>query len=195
MSAVAARSTLFFNQPPKSIGLVGQLQDVTYTTEQLDEAVRGAYEHGLAEARNASQAEIERLRKEVASVIDGSFRSIVARHEAALSEMRNLLPRLVVDATSRVVAGVPVDESLVRAVVVDLLADVAPGAETVEVQLCAADLAKVTGFDQELRHKFPSVHLQENKELAPGDCIVKTRFGVLDGRRASKLKAVEALLS
>jgi flagellar assembly protein FliH len=109
--------------------------------------------------------------------------------------MRSLLPQLVTEATARVVAGLPVDAVFVRNVVDDLLNDVAPGAENVEVQLCAEDVAKVSGFDQELRHKFPTLRVVENKDIKPGDCLVKTRFGVLDGRISSKLKAVEGLLT
>jgi flagellar assembly protein FliH len=195
MTQVAARSIIAFKEPLKFIGLPGQLNTITYTADQLDEAVRGAHQRGFSEAKAAAEAELLKLRADAKAVIDGTFSSISERHEYALDQIRALLPRLVSEATARVIAGVEVSAQLVRSVVNDLLGDVTPGSDTVEVQLCPADLARVIGFDQELRHKFPNVHLTENRELQPMDCIVKTRFGVLDGRVTSKLKSVEGLLS
>ncbi len=195
MTQVAARSTIHFAEPLRFIGLPGQVNTLTYTASEVDEAIHGAYERGLQEARGASEAEITKLRADAKAVIDGAFSKVAERHEYALAQIRALLPKLVSEATARVVAGVEVNGELVRSVVADLLADVTPGADAVEVQLCPADLRRVEGFDQELRHKFPNIHLTENRELQPKDCVVKTRFGVLDGRVSSKLQSVEGLLS
>lgn len=193
--SVAARSTLVFPQPPRSIHLVGQAPVITYTSEEFEEAVREAYEKGAQETRVSLEAEMEENREQLKVSTEGAFSKVVERHSEALSMMRSLVPNLVTEATARVVAGLPVDSAFVRSVVDDLLNDVAPGAENVEVQLCPEDVAKVVGFDQELRHKFPTLRVVENKDIKPGDCLVKTRFGVLDGRISSKLKAVEGLLT
>ena len=193
--SVAARSTLVFSQPPRSIHLVGQAPIVTYTSEEFDQAVREAYEQGAQETRVSLEAQMEKNREQLKVSTEGALSKVVERHSEALSMMRSLVPNLVTEATARVVAGLPVDSVFVRSVVDDLLNDVAPGAENVEVQLCPEDVTKVIGFDQELRHKFPTLRVVENKDIKPGDCLVKTRFGVLDGRISSKLKAVESLLT
>jgi flagellar assembly protein FliH len=194
MSA-AARSTLVFSQPPRSIHLVGQAPVITYTSEEFDKAVKEAYEKGAEETRKSLETESEKSRDGVKFAAEGALSKLADRHSEALSMMRSLVPNLVTEATARVVAGLPVDAEFVRRVVDDLLNDVAPGAENVEVQLCAEDVAKVAGFDQELRHKFPTLRVVENRDIKPGDCLVKTRFGVLDGRISSKMKAVESLLT
>jgi flagellar assembly protein FliH len=193
--ASASRSTLVFSQPPKSIHLVGRAPVITYSSDEHETALRAAYERGVDESRRALEAEIIRVSAEAEAANNGALSRLAERHEQAVAQMRALLPRLVVDATARVVAGITVDAGFVKGVVNDLLNDVAPGAENVEIQLCPEDAAKVAGFDQELRHKFPTLRLIENNEISPGDCLVKTRFGVLDGRMSSKLKAVEGLLS
>ena len=194
MSA-AARSTLFFPQPPRSIHLVGQAPVITHTADEFDRAVKEAYEKGAHETRKSLESQFAKSQDQVKFATEGALSKVVDRHAEALSMMRSLVPNLVTEATARVVAGLPVDAEFVRRVVDDLLNDVAPGAENVEVQLCAEDVAKVAGFDQELRHKFPTLRVVENRDISPGDCLVKTRFGVLDGRMSSKMKAVESLLT
>jgi flagellar assembly protein FliH len=191
----AARSTLYFPQPPRSIHLVGNAPIVTYASDEFDKAVADAYEKGAEDTRLSLESEMQKNREQLKTATEGALSKVVDRHSEALSMMRSLVPKLVTEATARVVAGLPVDAVFVRSVVDDLLNDVAPGAENVEVQLCAEDVAKVAGFDQELRHKFPTLRVVENKDIKPGDCLVKTRFGVLDGRISSKLKAVEGLLT
>ncbi len=190
----SAVSTLRFAESPKSIHIAGKAPILTYSSEELDSAMRDAYKRGADEARAQLEKEIKQTRDQAQTVMSGALSKVVDRHSEALGMMRSLVPRLVTEATSRVVARIPVDSAFVHSIVNDLLEDVAPGAENVEVQLCAADAAKVEGFDLELRHKFPTLRLVENKDLSPGDCLVKTRFGVLDGRMTSKLKAVESLL-
>lgn len=195
MTQAVARSTIAFSEPVKFIGLPGQASTLTYTASEVDEAIHGAYARGLEDAKASADAELTKLRADAKAVIDGAFSKMSERHEYAVAQIRALLPKLVSEATSRVVAGMEVSPELVRAIVNDLLGDVTPGADAVEVQLCPSDLARVAGFDQELRHKFPNIHLTENRELQSKDCVVKTRFGVLDGRVESKLKSVEGLLS
>ena len=194
MSA-SARSTISFSQPPRSIHLVGNAPVISYTGDEFDRAVSQAHAKGAEESRRALETQIEKSREQAKVALEGAMAKVVDRHAEALSMMRSLVPSLVTEATARVVAGLVVDAEFVRRVVEDLLNDVAPGAENVEVQLCGEDVAKITGFDQELRHKFPTLRVIENKDIKPGDCLVKTRFGVLDGRISSKLKAVEGLLT
>ena len=195
MSQIAARSTIAFSNPPRFIGLPSQVATLTYSLKEYDSAVAAARTEGFEEARKLADVDLSKIRSDATALIDGAFSRIQDKYEAALGQMRAILPQLVGEAARRVVAGVPVNAELVKAVVRDLLEEVAPGAESVEVQLSAADLARVSGFEQELGHKFPSIHLMENRELLPGDCVVRTRFGVIDGRISSKLKAVEGLLS
>jgi flagellar assembly protein FliH len=96
---------------------------------------------------------------------------------------------------TRVVSGIVWEEAAVKGVVNDLLAEVAPGAENVEVQLCRTDLARMEKFQPQMRQKFPTLQFAVNDELSTGDCMVRTRFGVLDGRLSTKIQAVAGLLT
>ena len=164
----SARSTLVFSEVPRSIHLVGKRPVVTYTEEQFDEAVHEAFKRGGEEVRRELEPKLTEAKADLKTTTQGAFSRLVERHDESLSQMRVLLPRLIAEATARVVGALPIDAAFVRSVANDLLADVAPGAEAVEVQLSPEDLVKVEGFDQEL---------------------------IMDGRMSSKLKSVEGLLS
>jgi flagellar assembly protein FliH len=96
---------------------------------------------------------------------------------------------------TRIVGSFEWDDAAIKGVVSDLLAEVAPGSENVEVQLCRVDMARVEQFQNQLRQKFPSLRFAVNDDLVSGDCMVKTKFGMLDGRVATKINAVGGLLT
>ena len=46
--------------------------------------------------------------------------------------------------------------------------------------------------DDALLEGYPNVTFHEDPTLSPGDCQIKSRFGLLDGRVATKLRKIEA---
>jgi flagellar assembly protein FliH len=159
-------------------------------------AAREEARHEASDAvTQAYDEQIARLKTDVSAIVERILSGVVEKHGEALEQMRGLLPSLVQEAMTRVVSGIQWEENAIRGVVQDLLTEVAPGAENVEVQLCRADLARMEKFQPQMRQKFPTLQFSENDELAPGDCMVRTRFGVLDGRLGTKIRAVAGLLS
>lgn len=192
---VPAKSTLSFRTPPRSIHISGQPSAAVYIAEDVESARREGVRLGVEDTTRVYEAKIAELRSEITEVQNRIFASISERFEQALTQMRTLLPQLVVEATSRVVAGVTVDGEMLRGVVDDLLLEVAPGADKLEVQLCEVDLQKIEAFQAQFRQKFPALEFCVNRDLKSGDCMVKTRFGVLDGRLDTKLRGLETLLT
>jgi flagellar assembly protein FliH len=143
----------------------------------------------------AYDEQITKLKADVSAIVERILTEMVRKHEDALEQMRTLLPDLVREAMSRIVSGITWEESAIKSVVSDLLAEVAPGAENVEVQLCRVDLNRMEKFQSQMRQKFPTLQFSVNDELGSGDCIVKTRFGVLDGRLTTKIQSVATLLT
>jgi flagellar assembly protein FliH len=48
----------------------------------------------------------------------------------------------------------------------------------------------VQGVDAELEQKYPGIKLTTDPELTPGDCVAKSRFGMIDARVLTKLQNV-----
>jgi len=49
--------------------------------------------------------------------------------------------------------------------------------------------------DDSLLPNYPNVSFHEDSSLSSGDCQIKSRFGLLDGRIATKLRRIEASMS
>ena len=57
-----------------------------------------------------------------------------------------------------------------------------------------ADLELIAGYDAGFREKHPEITFRANPDLRSGDCMVQCRFGTIDGRLATKLRALEGFL-
>jgi flagellar assembly protein FliH len=187
------KARLPFTEAPLSIHVAGQ-SPALYRAEDL-QRVRSEAEGQVREVLEREfESRVARLRQDWEALQQGLFQSMSDRFQGALNQMRELLPQLVVESTARVLGGVEVDGRMVKGVVEDLLQEVAPGTEALEVQLCESDLRQLEAAQADLKHRFPGISLRVNPELKSGDCVVRTRFGVIDGRLSTKLKGLETLL-
>ena len=189
------RASLSFSVPLKTVHLAGQGKLPRFSAEDLAAAREEARQEASDAVTQAYDEQIARLKTDVSAIVERILSGLVEKHGEALEQMRGLLPSLVQEAMTRIVSGIQWEENAIRGVVQDLLSEVAPGADTVEVQLCRVDLVRMEKFQPQMRQKFPTLQFSENDELAPGDCVVRTRFGVLDGRMNTKIQAVAGLLS
>jgi flagellar assembly protein FliH len=171
------KASLVFSEPLKLVHLAGHGSLPRFSVEDITKAREEARREASDAVTLAYDAEISKLKEDVSGVVEKVLNDMVRQHADALEEMRCILPVLVKEAVGRMVSGVQWDAVAIKGVVNDLLEEVVPGAESVEVQLCRVDLARVEQFQNQLRQKFPSLRFEVNEELHPGDCMVKTKFG------------------
>lgn len=180
---------------PRGISIVGPDAQARFTQEDLDSAFADGRNSGNREASERYEAALADSRRQLDSMRDGLFAVISTKFEAVLVQLRLLLPDLVSLSTERVLAGCEVDRSVVLAVVKELLADLGPGNEKLEVRLSSDDLQLLEGKDAELRSRFPAIEFRADPDLGRGDCVVATRFGVVDGRISTKLRSLGGIMT
>ncbi len=164
--------------------------DTRVSLEDHDAACQEAYNRGFHEATEALTNQIAEQRAEVAQLQDAVFKNLAAQSETLAHEVSQILPDLILEITHRVLAGFKPDAETVRKTIAETLAEVAPGSTDVELRLHPQDLALVRGVDAELEQKYPGIKMTADPELTPGDCVAKSRFGMIDARVLTKLQNV-----
>ncbi|MEI8292726.1 MAG: FliH/SctL family protein [bacterium] len=170
--------------------MVEEEVDNSVSLEDHEAACQEAYNSGFQDATDALTRQIAEQRAEVAQLQDSVFKSIAAQSETLVNEVHQILPDLILEVTHRVLAGFKPDVDHVRNIISETLAEVAPGSTDVEIRLHPHDLALVRGMDTELDQKYPGLKFIGDPELAPGDCLAKSRFGMIDARLLTKLQNV-----
>jgi flagellar assembly protein FliH len=176
---------------PKAVFLAGKKPVRTFTESEYEAMKREAYHAGQEEAARLMERQMLEQRTELVRLSTETLAAIAAQHDALVRQIHEALPHLAIEATARVLAATTIDRDAVLRIVDDLLAEIAPGPEQIEVQLAPHDLEALGNSDDRFREKYPAIAFRPNAELRPGDCQVRTRFGVIDGRLGTKLRALE----
>jgi flagellar biosynthesis/type III secretory pathway protein FliH len=167
----------------------------TYTQADLDRAYEQGRDFGRQAAIEEGEGALRDSRNLLLEVRNGILNSICERFDGALSQIHSLLPDLVCLATERVLGGCKIDGRMVLSIVNDLLAEFSAGEERLQVRLCGDDFESLQGLDGEIRARFPMIEFHVDPELRRGDCVVSTRFGLVDGRIGTKLKELGRQMS
>lgn len=190
--------------------------------EKSSAASTESYNRGKAEATSFYQAEIKKLREELATQQRHLLDKINQKVVSTLGELNVRLPDLVIGIAERVLGQVNLDGEGIEQLVKSMIGEFADENEKLEVYLNPQDLDLLKGLrrtedtsdtsdeendegfasaiagifdglegDDALLSEYPEVKFFVDDSLENGDCQIKSRFGLLDGRIATKLRKIE----
>jgi flagellar biosynthesis/type III secretory pathway protein FliH len=209
-----------FPVPPASLK-VSYLGLPFVAPKLVDEKEREGVEKGKKSATEFYSAEIAQIKDSLETQQTEILSDINDKAQGVLHQLHDRLPDLVVEMVKRILPGLELDANQIQETVRSLLSEFVDDEESLEVYLCKEDLALLKaakkiddvspkeelpdeGFasaiagifdnldgDDALLPDFPKVKFFEDQSLGRGDCQVKSRFGLLDGRISTKLRRIE----
>lgn len=159
--------------------------------EQLEEACEEAYQRGVADGAARALAEMQEHRDAVGMLQSATLENLTKQHSELVEEAGKRLPEFALEVTRRVLSGWEPSPEILKCIVDEVLAEMAPAEGDVEVWLCERDLALIKEITPELVARHPEIKLKVDPSLAPGDCHARSRFGAVDARLSTKLNNIE----
>ena len=164
--------------------------------EDLKLTEQAAYERGKKDAEATLQGQLEMMKTEYATEqqqkLADFFKNIQDDLGGQVPRMLQSLEKHVInlaaDIAMKIVAGTPVDKSMVETVVKDALAKAEKDTDVV-VLLNEADLELLSQADSELlqrTHGSSEVVFKASPEVSRGGCLLETRYGTVDARIETK---------
>ena len=164
--------------------------------EDLKLTEQAAYERGKKDAEATLQSQLEVMKTEYATEqqqkLADFFKNIQDDLGGQVPRMLQSLEKHVInlaaDIAMKIVAGTPVDKSMVETVVKDALAKAEMDTDVV-VLLNEADLELLSQADSELlqrTHGSSEVVFKASPEVSRGGCLLETRYGTVDARIETK---------
>ena len=164
--------------------------------EDLKLTEQAAYERGKKDAEATLQGQLEVMKTEYATEqqqkLADFFKNIQDDLGGQVPRMLQSLEKHVInlaaDIAMKIVAGTPVDKSMVETVVKDALAKTEKDTDVV-VLLNEADLELLSQADSELlqrTHGSSEVVFKASPEVSRGGCLLETRYGTVDARIETK---------
>ncbi|MGD0060185.1 MAG: FliH/SctL family protein [Verrucomicrobiia bacterium] len=170
------------------------LSPIALTETDLTE--RNAYNRGRQEGEDALREQLVAQRNEFLELHRGAIQSLRDAVPQVVRDSETALIVLAVEAAQRLIGGLPVSAEMVEAIVREALTQIEDTAE-ITVLLHADDLAllqKHTSPSSATAAGGPQVQYRSSPEVTRGGCLVQTRFGIVDGRRETKVELLKKTL-
>jgi flagellar assembly protein FliH len=158
-----------------------------YSEAELVARTEEAYRKGVDATRDAVDQKIVEMRVDMEQLSTGVLTKLTTVESATLQQLREALPALAVDIAKRLLAGYEPPPEMVAKLCHEALEQLFPEREGLELSLCPRDAALLEQVNPGWLARYPALKVKQDANLSPGDCQVRSRFGLTDARQETKL--------
>ena len=158
----------------------------------IEELERAAYERGCRDGERALGDQLMKQRGEFRELQNGVLHSLGQAVHQVVHDSEDALVALAIEVARKLVAGLPISPEMVEAAVRDALSQVEDTTDFA-IHLHPDDLALLEQMNSQLLSKNAAeqrMKFHAAADISRGGCMVRTRFGVIDGRRETKLELI-----
>lgn len=177
-----------FDRPLAAAVLPGQGR--IYNEAELAEKCQEAYRRGVDTTRAVADQQMVEFRHDIEQLSDGVLKKLAAIEPSLVSELRAALPGLAVEIARRLLAGYEPPAEAVDRLCLDALEQLFPEREGLELSLAARDAQLLESLKPDWMRRYPGLRVTVDATLSPGDCMVRSRFGLTDARQQTKLETL-----
>jgi flagellar assembly protein FliH len=178
-----------FDRPLTGARLPGRTTRL-YTDAEVEVLRQEAYRQGQDAARSFADRQMVGIRADVQHLQDSAFGKLADIEQALLAQLRAALPGLALDLARRLLAGYEPPPEVVERVCREALDQLYPERENLELILCPRDAELLAQLNPAWLQRYPGLRTRTDAALAPGDCQVRSRFGLTDARRVAKIETL-----
>jgi len=175
-----------FDRPLSGATIPGR--STRFYSESEVAAIRvDAYQKGTDAARLFADQQLVEFRAEVQDLQEGLFQRLAPADALVVSQLQASLPSLVLEIARRLLGGFEPPPEAVEKLCVQTLEQLYPETDNLELLVCARDAEALEKVTPSWRTRYTGLRITASAALSPGDCQVRSRFGLTDARLSSKL--------
>jgi flagellar assembly protein FliH len=191
---MAFAKLLVFDRPLAGVTIPGQAGRGC-TEAELAQREDAAYQRGVDATRALADQQMVEFRADIGQLGDGLFKKLAGLETVMVAQLRETLPGLAQEIARRLLAGYEPPAEVVSRICEEALAEIFPERENLELVVAPRDAALLEKLNPSWLRLFPGLRIRAESSLSPGDCQVRSRFGLTDARLHTKLNAMEHSLS
>lgn len=162
---------------------------------RLATAREEGFARGYAEARQFYEQQLAESRALIHQMRDEQARGTVETLANLEKRISTALPELALDIARQILAGYEPPAELLQAICRQSLDQMFPERAGLELVLGPRDAELLQAQPPAWRSAYPGLKITADPVLQPGECVVRSRFGVVDGRRETRLAALRESLT
>ncbi len=162
-----------------------------YSETELAARDEANYRRGVDHARALADQQMVELRSDIEQLADGVLKNLSGVEPTLVTQLRDALPALALEIARRLLAGYEPPAEVVSRLCEEALGELFPERDNLELVVSAHDAALLEKINPDWLRRYPGLRIRAEATLTPGDCQVRSRFGLTDARIATKLSALE----
>jgi flagellar assembly protein FliH len=156
--------------------------------------LQAAFHAGSDAARAAADQQMVEFRVDMEQLAQATLAKVSGVEALLLAQLRDALPALALDIARRLLADFEPPPEVIERFWREALEQLYPERDGLELALCPRDTELLEKLAPEWRHDYPDLRLRADPSLERGDCLVRSRFGLIDARQRTKLQTLEHAL-
>jgi len=181
-----------FSKPLRDVQLAGMAAPAPTAEEQRQAELKASYERGLLAGEKALTEKLLQQRAELNQLAHGLLESLRDAVPQVIRDTEQAMVSLALAVAQKVVADLPISVEMIEAAVKDALTQL-EGSANFTVRLNRADLELLQKAGSPLLTPTDGRDFRflVSPDVTRGGCIVETSFGIIDGRRETKLDLLQ----
>ncbi|MEY2410421.1 MAG: flagellar assembly protein FliH [Verrucomicrobiota bacterium] len=185
-----------FPQPLRGVRFSGSSSSEEALARQMEDREKAAGELGRQQGEKALSEQLLQQRAEMLQLQQGVLESLRRTIPQVVRDSEHALAALALEVARKLVSGLPISAEMVEASIHEALAQVEETTEC-HIHLHPDDCALLEQFDPGFLSGRPGpvrTHFHRTAGVERGGCLVKTRFGIIDVQRDTKMALLEKSL-
>jgi len=150
-----------------------------------------ARREGADETRRFADSQMVEMRSEVQQLSEGLFDALRQAEGRLTEQVQAALPSLTVEIGRRLLSGWEPPPEVVEKICRDALDELFPETAGLELAISARDAELLARICPAWVAEFPGLKITSDPALRAGDCLVRSRFGVVDARSGTRLRSLQ----
>lgn len=186
---MAFAKLIAFDRPLTGVVAPGVANHV-FTEAEVAKATQEAYRRGIDDARAAADQQMVEFRADVEQLNDGVLQKLSGLEPVLVGQVREALPSLAIEIARRLLAGYEPPPEIVSRLCEEALSELFPERDNLELVVSQRDADFLAKLNPDWMVRYPGLRIRVENTLGPGDCQVRSRFGLTDARQQTKLTAL-----
>ena len=176
---------------PLAGGVIAGQTGPLFTESEVAARLQAAYHAGADAARAAGDQQLVEFRADMEQLSEGVLKKAGGTEALLVAQLRQALPSLALEIARRLFADFEPPPEVIERFWREALDQLYPEREGLELALCPRDAELLEQLKPEWRQRYPGLLLRVDPGLVRGDCLVRSRFGLIDARQKTKLQGLE----
>jgi flagellar assembly protein FliH len=184
-----------FDRPLLGASALSRARTRPCTEAEIAEVRETARREGADEARRFGDSQMVEMRLEVQQLSEGLIDALRLAEARLTEQARAALPALAVEIGRRLLAGWEPPPETVAKICHESLEELFPETTGLELVIAPRDAELLERLNPGWLAEYAGLKITADPLLHPGDCLVRSRFGVVDARAGTRLHALQDSLT